>query len=235
MRLLSIIIPVFNEEHTISRILQEATQQNLRELDWEKEIIVVDDGSRDKTGEKIASWIHETPEHERGVRMVRHGDNRGKGAAIRSGLGYATGDAVLIQDADLEYNPADIPRLLGAFGEGVDAVFGSRNLAPTGKGYWHFVVGVKVLTMFTNILFHAHLTDVYTGYKLVRTEQLRACKLACNGFDIEAEITAKLLKRGAIIAEVPIHYFPRAFREGKKIRARDGIIGAWTILCHRIV
>lgn len=232
IKTLSIIVPVYNEERTVVRVLDALAA--LRISDWRFEIIVVDDGSRDDTGEKIASWVHEASERERGVHMVRHSDNRGKGAAIRSGLGYATGDAVLIQDADLEYDPADIPHLLNALGDGVDAVFGSRNLEPTGRGYWHFVVGVKALTMFTNILFHVHLTDIYTGYKLVRTEQLRACNLASSGFDIEAEITAKLLTRGARIAEVPIRYFPRAFREGKKIRARDGITGAWTIFRHKI-
>lgn len=229
MRLLSIIIPVFNEERTLSRVLQGVIQQNLRGLDWDKEIIVVDDGSRDGTYLLATNVIAHIPAGIN-IRLLRHEKNLGKGAAVRTGIAEATGEAILIQDADLEYDPRDILLLLDGLRDlQIDAVYGSRNLVPTGRGYWHFVAGVKALTMLTNLLFHAHLTDVYTGYKLVRTKRLRACNLTSNGFEIEAEITARLLKKGAVIREVPIRYFPRAFREGKKIRARDGIIGAWTI------
>lgn len=234
MRLLSIIIPVFNEERTIACVLRGVAEQNLQGLDWDKEIIVVDDGSRDATCALVEHSIKEASSGAN-IQLLRHANNLGKGAAVRTGITAATGEAILIQDADLEYDPRDIPLLLKGFGDGwVDAVYGSRNLAPTGRGYWHFVAGVKALTMLMNLLFRARLTDIYTGYKLVRTERIRACNLTRNGFEIEAEITAKLLKGRAVIREVPIRYLPRAFREGKKIRARDGIIGAWTILRYWI-
>ncbi len=213
---LSIIIPVYNEEKTIAAVLDALVAVPFGE--WEREVIVVDDGSVDATSAILKQWS--------GVKAFFHVANRGKGVAIRTGLAEACGDAVIIQDADLEYDPADIPRLLAAMEKtGADAVFGSRNIAPERRGYPHYVLGVAVLTGCINLLFRSRLTDAYTGYKLLRTSALKELGITSAGFEFEAEATCLLLKRGYKICEIPIRYNPRSFSEGKKIRFRDGIIG----------
>lgn len=211
------IIPVYNEAATIGRSLQRLLEQPLRAA---PEFIVVNDGSTDGSAEAIR------PFHGR-IRYIEHPQNRGKGAAIRTALADAHGDAVIVQDADLEYAPSDIPRLVDALSADPEAaaIYGSRNLAPTGRGYSHYIVGAWMLTQAINLLFHSRLTDSYTCYKLIRTAALRQLCLSSNGFEIEMEITAKLLRHGFTIREVPISYRPRSFKEGKKIRARDGFIG----------
>ncbi len=225
MQTLSIIVPAYNEENTIAAVAGKLLTVALP--GWGKEIIVVDDGSRDKTAERLAPFAGD-------IRFLRHDQNKGKGAAIRTGLAAATGDAVIIQDADLEYDPEDIPALLAAFDryDGKAAVYGSRELAPERKGYPHYVLGVKVLTALANFCLGSSLTDIYTGYKLFPGSAVKTMVLSSNGFEFEVEVTARLLAQGTRIAEVPIHYHPRTFREGKKIGARDGLRGLTTIFRH---
>lgn len=214
---LSIIVPVYNEEKTIGIILQKL--RNLDIIGWEKEIIVVDDGSRDSTNLKVTNAV-----------LVVHDKNLGKGAAVKTGLKHATGDYVVIQDGDLEYDPADIVLLVKEAEKGARAVYGSRNLHPERRGYWHYVLGVKVLTMLVNQLCRSKLTDVYTCYKLVSAPLLRDLNLESRGFEVEAEITVKILKKGIPIIETPIRYSPRRFSEGKKINFMDGVKGALSIV-----
>lgn len=222
----SIIIPVFNEEKTIREVLQRVKQAPV--LDYEKEIVIVDDGSIDGTGE-----ILENLKREFNFVFLKHDKNAGKGAALQTGIKAASGDFILIQDADLEYDPNDYQILLRAL-DNHSVVFGSRNLTPERSGYWHFVLGVKILTGLVNFLFKARLTDVYTCYKLFPAPLIKSIHLESNGFEIEAEITVKILKRAVSIKEVPIHYYPRKFKEGKKIRFYDGLLGLWTIIKYRL-
>ncbi|MDP2926823.1 MAG: glycosyltransferase family 2 protein [bacterium] len=223
MKKLSIIIPVFNEEKTIEKVLEKVLTQGIG--DWEKEVIVVDDDSSDGTAQKLEPFFER-------VRVFKHGRNQGKGAALRTGFSAAQGQAIIIQDADLEYDPADWPRLLKTLEENpeLSAVYGSRELNPERRGYWPYVLGVRFLTFLINLLFGSQLTDAYTGYKLFRGEAIKSINLESHGFEIEAEITVRLLKSGRQIKEAPISYRPRSFAEGKKIHAKDGLIGIWTIL-----
>lgn len=225
-KIVSIIIPVFNEERALAGLLARVMEQVL--AGWEKEIIAIDDGSGDSS-----RAILEDAQRQYGqaLKIIFHKTNRGKGAAVRSGIGAASGDAILVQDADMEYDPGDWPALLNVLeDETIGAVFGSRNLRPKRRGYWHYAWGVALLTHFVNFLFNARLTDVYTCYKLIRAPLLKPLSLASNGFEFEAEVTGCLLRRGVIIKEVPIRYYPRPFSQGKKIRARDGLKGLWTII-----
>lgn len=212
---LSIIIPVFNEQDTLEKVLEQVIKAPV--LDYAKEIIVVNDGSTDNSSDILG---------KKDLIVLNHKENLGKGAAIRTGLEKATGDLILIQDADLEYSPDDYVILLKAFDGG--AVYGSRNLNPDKKGYFAFILGVKVLTGLINLIFKTKLTDVYTCYKLFKPISLES-----NGFEIEAEITVKLLKKGIKIKEVPIKYNPRSFKQGKKIRFKDGIKGLFAILKYK--
>ncbi len=222
MRRLSIIIPVYNEEQTIALVLEKIFKQKL--TGWQKEIIVVDDGSSDETLQRLKPYLKD-------LKLVKHRNNLGKGAAIRNGLESATGEAVVIQDADLEYDPQDWPRLLGVWHPlNSPVIYGSRNIRPLRRGYWQCVLGVWLLTGLVNFLYAAKLTDVYTCYKLFSTPLLKSLKLEGTGFEIEAEITCKILKRGIKIQEVPIAYLPRRYQEGKKIKFKDGLVGMWTIL-----
>lgn len=216
--LLSIIVPVYNEEKTIAFILERLLALDLGKTG--KEIIVVNDGSTDGTRRAFEMFVPH-------ISCVEHAKNCGKGAALRTGLAQAKGEAVIVQDGDLEYNPVEIKRLLAVLYHRPDiaAVYGSRNLAPTKRGYSHCVFGVWLLTACINLLFRSRLSDSYTCYKLVRADALKALSLRQDGFEVEMEITAKLLKRGLKIREVPISYHPRSFEEGKKIRAIDGIKG----------
>ncbi|MBI4359260.1 MAG: glycosyltransferase family 2 protein [Candidatus Nealsonbacteria bacterium] len=220
---LSIIIPVFNEEKTITQVLERVLNQEIG--DWEKEIIVVDDDSSDGTARKLEPFFDR-------VRVFKHAQNRGKGAALQTGLGAAGGEAIIVQDADLEYDPADWGTLLRILAENPElaAVYGSRELSPERRGYFPYVLGVRFLTFLINLFFGSRLTDAYTGYKLFRAEAIKSINLKSRGFEIEAEITVKLLKGGFQIKEAPIHYRPRSFTEGKKIHARDGLRGLLTIL-----
>ncbi|TSC84441.1 MAG: glycosyl transferase family protein [Parcubacteria group bacterium Gr01-1014_17] len=222
-QLLSIIVPAYNEEKTIARVLAR-----LIALSFPKgalEIIVVNDGSTDGTAAVLAQFLQK-------IILISHTQNRGKGAAMRAGLARAHGLYTIAQDADAEYAPEEIPALLAELQNSpdADALYGSRNLTPTGRGYAHYVLGAWLLTKCVNLVFRAHLTDTYSCYKIMRTDLFRSLNLASNGFEIEMEITARLLKNKKKIIEAPISYAPRAFQEGKKIRWFDGIRGLATLL-----
>jgi glycosyltransferase involved in cell wall biosynthesis len=227
MKKLSIIIPVFNEKGTIEEILRRIIAAPA--LDYEKEIIVVDDGSNDGT-DKILKDLKQ----KFNFVLLEHVKNSGKGSAIKTALKKISGDLVLIQDADLEYSPRDYQALLRAFNKDSPVVYGSRNLGKTRRGYFLFFLGGRSLTFFLNLIFGSKLTDINTGYKLFRADIIKNINLQSDGFEFCEEVTAKILKSGYPIKEVPIHYYPRKFSEGKKLRFRDGLIGLWTILKHRI-
>ncbi len=221
---LSIIIPTYNEERTIEEIIKKVI--NLP-LNVEKELIVINDGSTDKTNQ-----ILEELKKEFNFILLFHEKNQGKGAAIKTGINASTGKVVIIQDADLEYHPDDWEEMLNKF-NGKNVVYGSRNINPERKGYSHYVFGVWFLTAINNLLFNSKLTDTYTCYKLIPVNLIKSIDLKSNGFEVEAEMTAKFLKKGIEINEVPIKYSPRKFKEGKKIRFKDGLIGLWTIFKYR--
>jgi glycosyltransferase involved in cell wall biosynthesis len=226
---LSIIMPVFNERDTLRDILQQVRAVELPGI--EKEIIVVDDGSTDGSREILAD------EAQAGdLRALYHGQNRGKGAAVRTAIQEATGDLILIQDADLEYDPRDYPTLIQPIVEGrVTVVYGSRFLGPRkAMLFWH-MLGNKVLTLTTNILYNAILSDMETCYKCFRADVIKDIPLRSRRFEFEPEVTAKVLKRGHRIFEVPISYYGREYHEGKKIGWRDAPIALWTLLKYRIV
>jgi len=219
---LSVLVPAYDEAATIGQVLA-----SLRELPIEHEVIVVDDGSNDGT----ADIVHGHPD----VRLVRHEVNQGKGAAIASALAHARAPLVLVQDADLEYDPVDIPALLERYRVGdVDAVYGSRNLRPNPRSSRFFFWGGVLLSTLASVLYRTRITDESTGYKLVSADLLRACGLSARGFDFCAELTGRILRSGGRIAEVPIGYRPRSSAEGKKIAARDGLIAAWVLVRERI-
>lgn len=228
---LSIIIPVYNEEKTIETILDKVKKVNLDEI--EKEIIVVDDGSTDNSRQLIKKI--------KGIKLITQQRNMGKGSAVRTGLKYSTGEFVSIQDADLEYDPKDYKKLLNKIKNGANVVYGSRFLNKTFKFFgknktilpFHYL-GNKLLVKFVNFLFNSNLTDIETCYKLVKHNVLLKLNLKANGFDIEPEITAKLLKRGYKIEEVPISFNPRSFKEGKKIKWKDGLKAFWTLIKYKI-
>ncbi len=224
---LSVIIPVYNEVESIKVILERVQAQNLAE-----EIIVVDDGSKDGTRDVLA-----TLDGKNGVHIILHEKNKGKGAAVRTGMTAAQGDILLIQDADLEYDPRDYPQLLQPITEGVaDVVYGSRFLGRAHRVtmFWHQVAN-QMLTLMTNILYNTILTDMETGYKVFRREVLNGMKIRANSFDFEPEFTAKILKRKFRIFEVPITFNPREYSQGKKIKLHDAFEAVWTLIKYRFV
>ena len=215
MLTLSVVMPVFNERNTVQKIVQAVQAVPLK-----KEIIIVDDGSTDGTRELIRQRFA----GQQGFNVIFHEKNKGKGAAIRTGIGAASGDVLIIQDADLEYDPMDYLPLVQALEKnGVNVVFGSRFMA--GKRVtspWHRAVNY-LLTALTNALYGSRLTDMETGYKLFRTRTLKDLSLSSDGFEIEVELTAKALKTGEKILEIPVSYKGRSYHEGKKIGWKDGI------------
>jgi glycosyltransferase involved in cell wall biosynthesis len=223
---LSIIIPVYNEEQTISAIVERVLAVDLGSID--SEVIIADDGSSDGTRAAMASskWIDDPR-----VRIYSNRINVGKGCAIRLGLSYATGDVVLIQDADLELNPEEYGRLLQPIVEGRSSVvFGSRFLDGRNQVRLKARIANAGLTALTNILFGARLTDMETAYKMFRREVVDGIRWRCVAFDFEPEFTAKVLRKGYRILEVPISYHPRNNEEGKKIRWIDGLDAVYVLL-----
>lgn len=211
---LSILVPVYNEEETAVRALREIIGAD---VGADREIVVIDDGSTDRTASILAaeSWPAE-------VRFLSHDRNRGKGAAIQTGLAAAEGTHTAIMDADLEYRPDDIGKLMAAASEGHDVVFGTRAFeAHSAHSFW-YVVGNRGVTLAGNVLFNCWLSDMMTCHKLLPTELFRELDLRENGFAIEAEIAARLLRRKVPIYEVSVHYQARSREEGKKLTATDG-------------
>ena len=196
------------------------------------EIILVDDGSQDGTREILKQYQDSSI-----IKIILHKKNQGKGAAVRTGLEEASGDVILIQDADLEYNPRDYPELLRPIKEGVaDVVYGSRFLGASRRVamFWHMVAN-KLLTLMTNILYDTILTDMETGYKVFRREVVEDMPLHAKRFEFEPEFTAKILKRDYRIFEVPITFNPRDYEEGKKIGLKDAFEAVWALIKYRIV
>lgn len=222
MPLLSVIIPVYNEVKTIRQILDK-----IHSVDLDKEIIVVDDGSTDGT-DKI---LRDTPYNN--LKVVYHTDNRGKGKAIVTGLQNASGDLVIIQDADLEYEPEDYLKLVKALQEdGVDLVLGSRFFKGY-KGLWLHKLGNRLLTWLLNALYKHNLNDCFTCYKLAARSTFQGFGLKSSGFEIEIEILSKAFKKRLHIREVPISYTPRSYHDGKKIRLHDGMCAIFHMLKYR--
>jgi glycosyltransferase involved in cell wall biosynthesis len=226
MRKLSIVVPVYNEERWVAALLDRVRAADASGL--AKEIVVVDDCSTDGTAAILADYAAQHPE----VRVFRQEPNRGKGAALRRGFAEVTGDLVLIQDADLEYDPKEYPVLLAPILDGrADVVFGSRFLGGAHRVlfYWHSV-GNKLLTTLSNMLTNLNLTDMETCYKVFRTDVIRGVALEQDRFGFEPEIVAKVAHSGARIFEVPISYSGRTYEEGKKIGWRDGVKALYCVL-----
>jgi glycosyltransferase involved in cell wall biosynthesis len=224
---LSVIIPVYNEARTIQEIIHRVQATGLVD-----EILAVDDGSTDGSRELL-----EKLNQEGQVKVVYHDHNQGKGKAVRTGIENASGDLLLIQDADLEYDPREYPNLLRPIQEGIaDVVYGSRFLGAGRRPvlFWNMVAN-KILTLTTNILYNNILTDMETGYKLFRRQVVQNIPLHAHGFEFEPEFTAKILKRKARIYEVPITFNPRDYSEGKKIKMKDAFIALWTLVKYRFV
>jgi glycosyltransferase involved in cell wall biosynthesis len=224
---LSIVIPVYNEVDNIGEILKRVQSTKLP-----KEIIVVDDGSKDGTREVLAAL-----DGKKMVRVILHERNQGKGAAVVTGLKAAQGDVLLIQDADLEYDPRDYPVLLQPIEEGLaDVVYGSRFLGAPHRVtmFWHLMAN-RLLTLMTNILYNTILTDMETGYKVFRREVTEGMNIHAKRFDFEPEFTAKVLKRNYRIFEVPISFNPRDYSQGKKIKLKDAFEAVWTLLKYRFM
>ena len=219
-RTLSVLIPIYNEEPALPELLDAVEARP--EV---SELVIVDDASTDRSWEILSERAFTVP-----VKLLRHERNGGKGRAVRTAIDAATSELALIQDADLEYDPADYPALLAPFDRrGVTVVFGSRSFASHSAYSFWFVMGNKLVTLWTNILFNSYISDMETCYKVMPLEVWRSLELRANRFDIEPEITAKLLRSGHRIFEVPISYVARSREEGKKLTWRDGV-AALTVL-----
>ena len=222
---LSVIMPVYNEVATVAEIVRRVAAVQLP-----KELIIVDDGSTDGTRELLRQIPPEV------ATVLFHERNLGKGAAIRTALEHVTGEIVIIQDADLEYDPNDYPALVQPIVEGTaQVVYGSRVLRP-GHTYAHrrFYLGGRVLSLLANLLYGIRITDEPTCYKLFRRELLKELNLRCQGFEFCPEVTAKVARRGIPIYEVPIRYSPRTLNQGKKISWKDGLYAIWILLKYRL-
>ena len=226
---LSVLMPVYNERDTLQEILSQVRAVELPDMD--KEIIVVDDGSTDGSSEILREEANAGD-----LQVFHHESNRGKGAAVRTAIEHATGDLFVIQDADLEYDPRDYPALVRPILEGrIDVVYGSRFLGPRKAMLFWNMLGNKLLTLTTNILYNAILSDMETCYKCFRAEIVKDIPLHARRFELEPELTAKILKRGHRIFEVPISYYGREYDEGKKISWRDAPLAFWTLIKYRFV
>jgi glycosyltransferase involved in cell wall biosynthesis len=230
MKKLSVVIPVYNEEKYISTTIQRVLDVKLEEVSIE--IVVVDDGSKDRTVEILHDLAAEHPE----IKVFQQPVNMGKGATLRRGFQEASGDIILIQDADLEYDPGDYPTLLKPIlDDKADVVFGSRFLGGPHRVlyFWHFA-GNQFLTLLSNITTNLNLTDMETGYKVFRAEVIKGIPLKSNRFGFEPEVTAKIARRGWRIFETQISYFGRSYAEGKKIGWKDGFQAIYCIIRYWI-
>ena len=232
---LSIVLPAYNEEDTIGRVIDAVLHADFSSLPEpvEAEVIVVDDASSDRTAEILRQYCAKN----QGFKLIRHDTNMGKGCAIRTALAHATGDVVLIQDADLEYSIDDYPALLRPFIEqGAEVVYGSRFLTrrwPTGMR-WRNYLANRALTFAANVLYLMWITDEATCFKVFRAELIKSFHLRARGFDFCPEVTSLVRLRGVKICEVPVDYTARTNEEGKKIRWTDGPAALWTLLKYRI-
>jgi glycosyltransferase involved in cell wall biosynthesis len=222
---ISVVIPAYNEIQTIQAIIERVNNTDLID-----EIVVVDDGSMDGTRELLQKLSDEGLIH-----FVMHPHNMGKGAAVRTGIDAAQGEVIIIQDADLEYDPHDYPALLKPIQDGIaEVVYGSRFLGGARRPvlFWNMVAN-KILTLITNILYNNILTDMETGYKVFKKKTIAGMPLRSRGFEFEPEFTAKILKRNARVFEVPITFNPRDYSEGKKIKMSDAFVAVWTLIRYR--
>lgn len=239
MKRLSIVIPAYNEAAYIGDLLRAIAQVDTRALGFEKEVLVVNDGSTDAT-ESIARTFDRD-----GVKCFTQVPNQGKGRAVQRGIRESTGDYILVQDADMEYDPADYLPMLKALERGADSIYGSRVLGEFRRSGWKLTPGKHptqtagpwlagvILSLWTALLYARWITDTLTAYKLYPAQVLKAMKLETRGFETDHEITARLIRAGYKIAEVPISYRPRSLAEGKKIKPRDGLVAVWTLLKFR--
>lgn len=234
MEKLSIIIPVYNEEGTIAKVLDEVMKSSLPGV--KNEVIVVNDGSTDWTKNTLLKY---EKKKLKGLKILHHQANRGKGAAIKTAITHSSGNIVLIQDADLEYHPKEYQKILEpilkkeakvVYGSRIDAI--KKNLD---KMYLSHYLGNRMLSLVTSLLYGQKISDMETGYKAFRREVVMGMPLHSRRFDIEPEITAKICKRGYRILEVPIDFFGRSFKEGKKITWKDGLVAFWVLLKYRFV
>lgn len=236
--LLSVVMPVYNEENFLAQIVKQVQAVDLDDL--EMELVMVDDCSTDgslaiaQSMEGKISVDESLKPFDRPIRLCRHPVNMGKGAALRTGFAQAQGDLIIIQDADLEYDPEDFHKLLGPMLKGkAEVVYGSRFTGERRNMFFHHWIGNRFLTLVTNVLFNTTLSDMETCYKLFTREAMQGIVIKSDRFNFEPEITAKILKKGIRIYEVPISYTGREFEEGKKITWRDGLVALWCLVKFR--
>lgn len=225
MKTLSIVIPVYNEQNTVEEVLRRVFAVKLP--GWKKQVVVIDDGSTDDTPKKLKKWKKKC--------LILSQENSGKGSAVTHGFSKVTGDVVIVQDADLEYSPEDYPKLLQPFdNERVTVVYGSRFLGPHLSTMFVYELGNKFVTLVTNILFNTNITDMETGYKAFRRSVLDGMTIHAKSFEFEPEFTAKVLKKGHQIYEIPISYYGRKFEEGKKLTWKDGVAALVALVRYRL-